>query len=258
MVFFLLLTWMFVRAQFPNSIRHRPTSSSLLAAGQKPSFFFPASDANYGTKFYDSIENLPSVSWINGVAVMCQQNAATAYSELVNGLAGHLRIGFGVVVAANKDTSVATQSLQTLVGGGGNAMINFNYPLGYASGSYYTILWQFTPKIAGQLPIAGSYGAVSGNVAIGTDLYVDFFTSNGNLSLYGLIRAAEYVGTSDFYSNLNIPNSPFFLAQMNVGLQLTNSIRISVVLPVFSSNKSLTKIPAYIGTNILPAVQSKK
>lgn len=191
---------------------------------------------------------------INLVQFQAQSGTASLYAELLGTNIGHLRISFGSLISANNDSSVQKQTLQSFLAGGGNAVLNAYYPLAYVRRNFFTMLWEYSPKVGGQIPGMGTYNnSVTGNCQLlASDLYLDFTSIDNSAGLYAFLRGSYTFGSADFYDNLNIPHKMLGLLQLNVGLVLNSNIRISVSGPLASTSGVLLHFPWQIGVQLMP------
>ncbi|TDX00486.1 hypothetical protein [Dinghuibacter silviterrae] len=196
---------------------------------------------------------------INLVQFQAQSGIASLYAELLATNIGHLRISFGSLISANNDSSLQQQTLQSFLAGGGNAVLNVYYPIAYVRKNFFTFLWEYSPKIGGQIPGMGTYNNnVTGNgQLLASDIYVDFTSFDNTLGVYGFLRGSYTFGSSDFYNNLNVPHKIFGLLQLNAGLVLNSNIRISVSGPLASTSGNLLRFPWQIGVQLMPSSSKK-
>ncbi len=219
---------------------------------------FPARNSVLAEVFYHSVFNSSRLSFVDNIVIQGNLEQGNIYSELVSGNIGVFRLGFGTLLTSRNDTITSEESLQKLIGGGGNAVLNAYYPVFYSRGKNLDLYCQFAPKIAGDLPVLGSLtDEITGNVNLSGEVYVDLTSNNKAVNLFAYFRAGYIFGTPDFYDNLEVDRKGFWFGQLNVGVTLSSNIRISITTPVFSSQDKLQRFPVMIGTQVLDAFSKR-
>ena len=223
-------------------------------------FWFPTTiRALRPATFSNFVSSQSNFNIVNSVQFQAQKGVSSLYAELLGTNIGHLRFSLGTMVSSNNDSSIQKQTLQTFLSSGGNTVLNAYYPIAYFRKSYFTFLWQYSPKIGGQIPGMGTYTDVfTGNAQLlASDMYMDFTSFDNALGIYAVLRGSATFGTKDFYDNLDIPHKLTGLLQLNAGLVVNSNVRISISGPLAASSGNLLRFPWLIGVQLMPTSNKK-
>ncbi|RVT75328.1 hypothetical protein EOD40_11225 [Flavobacterium sufflavum] len=181
-----------------------------------------------------------------------QSDEVNFYSELVSDKIGAFRVSLGSHINSAKENTVEDQTIESLVNGGGNGVLNATTIFGYGQNDWATICFAFNPKLGFQLPALGSLSEeATFNCQLGGQMYIDVFGEKENLKLFSILSAYGIAGSKDLYSNLNIQNKPFFLSQINFGVIIKNQWRIMASCPVAATYGKFVRKPVSVGTQII-------
>ncbi len=181
-----------------------------------------------------------------------QSNEVNVYSELVADNIGKFRVSLGSHINSSKESDLKDQTIESLLNGGGNAVLSGISTFGYHKSSYSTMCFALNPKLGFQLPVMGSQTEnVTFNAQLSAQLYLDFFSENNKLKLFSIFSASQIIGSNELYDNLGIERKSFFLSQANFGIIIENKWRIMATYPIASTYGSLVRRPVSIGTQIL-------
>lgn len=181
-----------------------------------------------------------------------QSNEVNFYTELVSDKIGAFRVSLGSHINSAKENTVEDQTIESLLNGGGNGVLNATTIIGHGKNSWGTLCFAFNPKLGFQLPALGSLSnEATFNFQFGGQMYIDVFGENENLKLFSILSAYEIIGSNDLYENLDIKSKPFFLSQINFGIIIKNQWRIMASCPLASTYGKFVRKPVSIGTQII-------
>lgn len=195
-------------------------------------------NANVSDKKFQIAENTNFVFSTGGQRV-------SAMTELYADYFGPIRFSFGSLIsnsAVSKtidslgnvipdSLGIQQNSIQEILGGGGNAIFSASYPFINAMTKEGDINFKmmFAPKFSFDLPAIGT--SIS-NASSNTDLGVDasfFYSGAANImTIFAYSRFAYVMGTSNFYTNLNVDErNGFWLNQLTLGVAFNSMFRVS-------------------------------
>ena len=185
-------------------------------------------------------------------------NTASIYSELVSGNLGLFRVALGSMISSNSNDNLKEgkkeEAYQRLVTYGGNAVLNFEYPLVYlhSKNNLYNVISRLIAKGTSDLPAFGtSTEKWAGSASFGIDFYGDASLSNNQLRFFFNLNANKIYGTNIFRDNLGINNTDFIFGQLTVGLVFLENFKISFIVTTFSSEESLRNKNVVAGGQVL-------
>jgi hypothetical protein len=185
-------------------------------------------------------------------------NSASIYSELVSGNLWIFRVSLGSMISSNNSDSLELgkneEAFQRLITYGGNAVIKFEYPLFYihSPNRQFNIMSRLIAKGTFDMPAFGtSTETWAGSASYGVDFYADASTDKGEIRFFSNLNINKIIGTDIFRDNLGIDNSSFTFGQLSLGMVFLENLKISVVLPPFSSEESLRNKCCVLGGQVL-------
>jgi hypothetical protein len=204
---------------------------------------FPVRNAVGAQLFYENEVNDERSSFLRNTIVRWAPDGgkASLFNELFADYAGAFRVGVGMLISnksdvtdvttAKKDSLQQQDAIQRLVGGGGNFVINFSYPLmGYTTlfNNFSTKLI-FAPKLNIDVP---QLGTEKSKTAVSPDLGLEgtvFYTmENKVFTVFSNYRFGYIFGNKNFYQNLlKTDEKGFAFHQFIVGLAINSTFRIT-------------------------------
>lgn len=224
------------------------------AIAGKEFLLFPVRSKLQAQVFSELMYQNDGFSLLNSVAMQITGDRGSIFSELLSDNFEVVRFSVGTVIAASADTLVTEQALKRLMGGGGNTIVRLDYPLGFFNSERVTFLCQASPKLGLDFPIMGTRTDVTTyNFNGGIEVYASIGSNENKVQFFGHGRSSYVFGTDDYYDNLGVPRMPFFYSQLVLGITIFSNYKISVFIPVHSSEASLLKMPVSIGPQLIPA-----
>lgn len=232
---------------------------------------FPVRNTVDAQLFYDYYAKDKKAQFLKNslISFSSEGSKASIFNELYADYYGPIRFGVGALLsntntettidstaAATIDsTSIQKDAVQRLLGGGGNVVFNFGFPLfGYTSSSQnFSFKLVAAPKFSFDVPKIGtSNEKYSTNLDLGLEGSFFYTGVLDVLTFYTNFRLAHVSGNANFYNSLVKPdNKSFFFNQTSIGIALNSTFRVSwnfywgdsFVKDNFPSNISFSIVP---------------
>ena len=188
------------------------------------------------------------------LGVLGSSDRGVIYSELAtDALFDVIHVSFGTVLAAiNDEVTQDEKNITRLLAGGGNAVLDMSLPLSYHRGKNGSTFFTLGGRLAGDSPALGNaLDKAAGNASLYLDFYSEFSSLNRVLNFFVYLKASTYTGSDSFYKNLNLPNNQFEVGQLNLGITINQTFRISALIPLFSTYGNIVRQPVLIGAQLI-------
>ncbi len=242
-----------------NRLAGRPT----LAAA-----FIPIRNESDAKFFFHGIK-ATQINSLNNLVIQGSSNRGVISSDLVSGILGPSKITFNSVFYSSNTDSTDQQEINTKVfNGGGLTNLRVELPFYYFQRKNLILYAAIKPGYMADFPILGS--EIPKNTFIGyLDLPLEFFTqikpSGGDFSLFANLKLSKISGNSHFYNNLNYregtsvedQNTSFYMSQIYAGISITDGFKLTMNIPLASSNGVEIPENVTVGLQITPTKKSE-
>jgi len=221
--------------------------------------------------YQDEINGTSKTKFLNNTLISIN-NAAdniSIFNEIYHDYLGPVRLGFGALVSNSKDVeredtlgnlvevdslSIQQDATQRLLGGGGNAVISFGYPIIsiHNINTNFFFRMDFAPKISFDVPALGEFTEkFAFNSDIGIEGSLSYAGILNTLTFFGNGRLGPIIGNAQFKNNLLLDKKSLFLTQLTIGFAINSTFRLAFnwylgnefVKENFNSNISFSIIP---------------
>jgi len=192
------------------------------------------------------------------LSISSEGERISLFNEIYSDYFGPFRFGVGALVGnrSNSSDSLETEkdAIQRLLGGGGNMIINLNYPIVGFTGenNRFIVKSSFAPKLAVDLPVLGTESDKYGlNYDIGFEATILFSGLLNVLTFYTNSRFAIINGNDVFFDNLNKDKGSFAFHQLSIGLALNSTFRLAWNT-YFGSDFVKENFPSTVSFSVIP------
>lgn len=212
--------------------------------------------------FYKFMYGRENWSLLNAVAIHGSASQTNIYTEVGSNFIGPVRLSLATMVTANTDTVKTAEARNRFLNSGGNAILSMQIPVFYSSSNYATTFCSFTTRIAGDLPMLGSsINNATANINFGFEVYQDIVSKEKQFNFFALVKAGWVYGfEKSFYTNLGLQESDrrvFSFGQISFGMTLFQTMRISIIAPIYAAFGRLLRVPVQYGGQVIPYIENK-
>jgi len=215
----------------------------------------------YENAFPDNVNNI-----LRNTLLAFNTNAATGsiFNELYYDYLGPLRLNFGALISSDFDRNIENDtieiledSMQKLIGGGGNVSFSISYPIFKLHIPFlkFYMKGHLKPKFNLDVPpLSKSTDKFLFNSNLGLETAFFISGSRNSISFFGNYRYSRIFGAAQFFENLGITNDSFNWHQLTLGVAFNSSFRFSYSfngIAGLNESNSL-EIPNTLSFSIIP------
>lgn len=238
-----------------------------LTSDKSPKAFWLNKSSNYNIDSLNKyIYNQKRMDVFQAAALQNFSNSNVVAAELGSFLAGPLRIGVGGSFLTKGDTSkdnAIKKSIQQILSNGGEFNITFSMPLLYYRsrkenfhfGVFAQSNFGINPSFDSTTKTTDFSNSVSFNNQSGLDIHIDLGANDNKGGLYVDFPLYYVWGNNILNQNLSLPD--FSVLKMQAGIQIGGLINFRVSGSLFSSSKTVQKMPYIVSIQFSPSQIAK-
>lgn len=200
------------------------------------------------------------LSLVRAVRTSIGNDQVSIANELLGDVQGPLRISFGNVLSDydEEDAPEGNEALESFFAAGGNAFINFSYPMmdlnprGYARLTLYAL-----PRVGFTLPELGSeLEDPTWNVDLAIEPHLWLFKSEDTFQFFVQLRAGYVLGADRFYEGIGMEDDGgFYFGQWAAGVLLKDFVAISLNGPLIAPDELTEGLSTRLSVMMLPKIK---